>query len=45
MVNRYQFIYVISKDSARMLHSLSGGAWNPRDVNVVAPTGESSVQF
>ena len=28
-----------------MLHSLSGGAWNPHDVNVVAPTGESSVQF
>ncbi|CAH2036715.1 unnamed protein product [Thlaspi arvense] len=36
---------VISKDSAGMLHSLSGGAWNPHDVNAVAATGESSVQF
>ncbi|CAN8292247.1 unnamed protein product [Cochlearia groenlandica] len=36
---------VLSKDSAGMLHSLSGGAWNPHDVNSVAATGESSVQF
>ncbi|XP_018440432.1 WD repeat-containing protein DWA2 isoform X2 [Raphanus sativus] len=36
---------VISKDSAGMLHSLSGGAWDPHDVNAVAATGESSVQF
>uniref|UniRef100_A0A1J3HFF8 WD repeat-containing protein DWA2 n=1 Tax=Noccaea caerulescens TaxID=107243 RepID=A0A1J3HFF8_NOCCA len=36
---------VISKDSAGMLHSLSGGAWSPHDVNAVAATGESSVQF
>ncbi|XP_010498488.1 PREDICTED: WD repeat-containing protein DWA2 [Camelina sativa] len=36
---------VLSKDSAGMLHSLSGGAWNPHDVNAVAATGESSVQF
>lgn len=28
-----------------MLHSLSGGAWNPNDVNAVAAIGESSVQF
>lgn len=28
-----------------MLHSLSGGAWDPHDVNAVAATGESSVQF
>ncbi|EOA38123.1 hypothetical protein CARUB_v10009593mg [Capsella rubella] len=36
---------VLSKDSAGMLHSLSGGAWNPHDVNAVAASGESSVQF
>ncbi|CAA7020113.1 unnamed protein product [Microthlaspi erraticum] len=36
---------VQSKDSAGMLHSLSGGAWSPHDVNAVAATGESSVQF
>ncbi|VYS46685.1 unnamed protein product [Arabidopsis thaliana] len=36
---------VLSKDSAGMLHSLSGGAWDPHDVNAVAVTGESSVQF
>ncbi|KAG2268874.1 hypothetical protein Bca52824_063429 [Brassica carinata] len=36
---------VLSKDSAGMLHSLSGGAWDPHDVNAVAATGESSVQF
>ncbi|KAH0854452.1 hypothetical protein HID58_069235 [Brassica napus] len=37
--------HVLSKDSAGMLHSLSGGAWDPHDVNAVAATGESSVQF
>jgi len=28
-----------------MRHSLSGGAWNPHDVNSVAATSESSIQF
>lgn len=28
-----------------MLHYLSGGAWDPHDVNAVAATCESSVQF
>lgn len=28
-----------------MLHHLSGGAWDPHDVNVVASTSESSIQF
>lgn len=41
----FAFKQVISKDSAGMLHSLSGGAWSPHDVNAVAATGESSVQF
>ncbi|KAI9120185.1 hypothetical protein K1719_008833 [Acacia pycnantha] len=36
---------VQSKDSAGMLHTLSGGAWDPHDVNSVAATCESSVQF
>ncbi|XP_028757808.1 WD repeat-containing protein DWA2 isoform X2 [Neltuma alba] len=34
-----------SQDSAGMLHKLSGGAWDPHDVNSVAATFESSVQF
>ena len=34
-----------SKESAGMLHYLSGGAWDPHDVNAVAATCESSVQF
>ncbi|XP_011041256.1 PREDICTED: WD repeat-containing protein DWA2-like isoform X1 [Populus euphratica] len=36
---------VQSKESAGMLHYLSGGAWDPHDVNAVAATCESSVQF
>ncbi|AEE35816.1 unnamed protein product [Arabidopsis thaliana] len=36
---------VLSKESAGMRHSLSGGAWNPHDVNSVAATSESSIQF
>ena len=36
---------VVSKESAGMRHSLSGGAWNPHDVNSVAATSESSIQF
>ncbi|XVF16507.1 hypothetical protein REPUB_Repub10bG0037000 [Reevesia pubescens] len=33
------------KELAGMLHYLSGGAWDPRDVKIVAATCESSVQF
>ncbi|KAH9759455.1 WD REPEATS REGION domain-containing protein [Citrus sinensis] len=36
---------VQSKQSSGMLHYLSGGAWDPHDVNAVAATCESSVQF
>ncbi|KAK6245650.1 hypothetical protein SCA6_008740 [Theobroma cacao] len=36
---------VQSKESAGMLHYLSSGAWDPHDVNAVAATCESSVQF
>ncbi|OWM81188.1 WD repeat-containing protein DWA2-like [Punica granatum] len=36
---------VQSQESAGMLHYLSGGAWDPHDVNAVAATCESSVQF
>jgi WD40 repeat protein len=36
---------VQSQDSAGMLHKLSGGAWDPHDVNSVAATCESSLQF
>ncbi|GLT75569.1 hypothetical protein SLA2020_472840 [Shorea laevis] len=36
---------VHSKESAGMLHYLSGGAWDPHDVNAVAATCESSIQF
>ncbi|XP_061969537.1 WD repeat-containing protein DWA2-like isoform X3 [Populus nigra] len=38
-------VEVQSKESAGMLHYLSGGAWDPHDVNAVAATCESSVQF
>lgn len=34
-----------SKESSGMLHYLSGGAWDPHDMNAVATTCESSVQF
>ncbi|XP_061969536.1 WD repeat-containing protein DWA2-like isoform X2 [Populus nigra] len=40
-----QAAQVQSKESAGMLHYLSGGAWDPHDVNAVAATCESSVQF
>ncbi|CAN1322795.1 WD repeat-containing protein DWA2 [Linum perenne] len=36
---------VQSKESAGTLHYLSGGAWDPHDVNSLAATCESSVQF
>ncbi|XP_054810151.1 WD repeat-containing protein DWA2-like isoform X2 [Prosopis cineraria] len=36
---------VQSQDSVGMLHNLSGGAWDPHDVNSVAATCESSVQL
>ncbi|KAF5747222.1 WD repeat-containing protein DWA2-like [Tripterygium wilfordii] len=36
---------VQSKESAGLLHSLSGGAWDPHDVNAVATTCESMIQF
>ncbi|XP_057435139.1 WD repeat-containing protein DWA2-like [Lotus japonicus] len=36
---------VQSKDSAGVLHKLSGGAWDPHDVNSVAATCESYLQF
>ncbi|XVF74125.1 hypothetical protein PTKIN_Ptkin13bG0035000 [Pterospermum kingtungense] len=36
---------VQSKASSGMLHYLSGGAWDPHDVNAVVTTCESSVQF
>ncbi|CAL5332047.1 unnamed protein product [Camellia sinensis] len=38
-------IQVQSQESAGMLHYLSGGAWDPHDVNSVASTCESSIQF
>ncbi|CAL5418551.1 unnamed protein product [Camellia sinensis] len=36
---------VQSQESAGMLHYLSGGAWDPHDVNSVALACESSIQF
>ncbi|KAL5778337.1 hypothetical protein ACOSP7_011263 [Xanthoceras sorbifolium] len=36
---------VQSKESAGMLHYLSGGAWDPHDVSAIAATSVSSVQF
>ncbi|KAJ7957956.1 WD repeat-containing protein DWA2-like [Quillaja saponaria] len=36
---------VQSHESAGMLHYLSGGAWDPHDVNSVGTTCESSIQF
>ncbi|CAL1383721.1 unnamed protein product [Linum trigynum] len=36
---------VQSKESAGTMHYLSGGAWDPHDVNSIAATCESSVQF
>lgn len=36
---------VLSQESSGILHYLSGGAWDPHDVNVVASTCESSIQF
>ncbi|KAJ7005664.1 WD repeat-containing protein DWA2-like [Populus alba x Populus x berolinensis] len=40
-----QAAQVQSMESAGMLHYLSGGAWDPHDVNAVAATCESSVQL
>ncbi|CAO2821614.1 unnamed protein product [Amaranthus hypochondriacus] len=36
---------VHSQESAGMLHYLSGGAWDPHDVNAVALTSESAIQL
>ncbi|CAH9107014.1 unnamed protein product [Cuscuta europaea] len=36
---------VQSQESAGLLHSLSGGAWDPHDYNVIALTCDASVQF
>lgn len=36
---------VQSQESAGLLHCLSGGTWDPHDVNAVASTCDSSVQF
>uniref|UniRef100_A0A7C9FPR9 EIPR1-like beta-propeller domain-containing protein n=1 Tax=Opuntia streptacantha TaxID=393608 RepID=A0A7C9FPR9_OPUST len=36
---------VQSQESAGMLHYLSGGAWDPHDVNAVALTSESAIQL
>ncbi|XP_059634004.1 WD repeat-containing protein DWA2 isoform X1 [Cornus florida] len=36
---------VQSQESSGMLHYLSGGAWDPHDLNAVAATCESSIQF
>ncbi|XP_057470229.1 WD repeat-containing protein DWA2-like [Actinidia eriantha] len=36
---------VQSQESAEMLPYLSGGAWDPHDVNSIASTCESSIQF
>ncbi|RZC48570.1 hypothetical protein C5167_016996 [Papaver somniferum] len=36
---------VESRESVGMLHSLSGGAWDPHDRNALAATSDSSIQF
>ncbi|XP_050158211.1 WD repeat-containing protein DWA2 isoform X1 [Malus sylvestris] len=36
---------VQSQESAGVMHYLSGGAWDPHDINAVAATCESSIQF
>lgn len=36
---------VQSQESAGVLHYLSGGAWDPHDVNSIALTCDSSIQF
>ncbi|KAL7175000.1 hypothetical protein ACSBR2_028745 [Camellia fascicularis] len=36
---------VQSQESAGMLHYLTGGAWDPHDVNSVASISKSSIQF
>ncbi|KAI8549334.1 hypothetical protein RHMOL_Rhmol06G0017400 [Rhododendron molle] len=38
-------VQVQSQESAGLLHYLSGGAWDPHDVNSVASTCDSLVQF
>jgi len=38
-------IQVQSQESAGLLHYLSSGAWEPHDVNYVASTCDSSIQF
>ncbi|KAF4378490.1 hypothetical protein G4B88_027550 [Cannabis sativa] len=37
-------IQILSQESAGMYH-FSGGAWDPHDVNAIAATSESSLQF
>ncbi|KAM0945303.1 putative transcription factor WD40-like family [Dioscorea sansibarensis] len=36
---------VISQESVGMLHSLSGGVWDPHDRNAIAAMSDSSLQF
>ncbi|KAJ0960635.1 hypothetical protein J5N97_001511 [Dioscorea zingiberensis] len=36
---------VISQESVGMLHSLSGGVWDPHDRNTIAAMSDSSLQF
>lgn len=38
-------VQVQSQESAGVMHYLSGGAWDPHDMNAVAATCESSIQF
>ena len=38
-------VQVQSQESAGVMHYLSGGAWDPHDINAVAATRESSIQF
>ncbi|XLS66904.1 hypothetical protein HN51_017927, partial [Arachis hypogaea] len=38
-------LLIQSEDSAGMSHKISGGTWDPHDVNSVAATYESSLQF
>jgi hypothetical protein len=35
---------VLSQEPAGMLHYLSGGAWDPHDINILSTACESSVQ-
>ncbi|RXH73391.1 hypothetical protein DVH24_013075 [Malus domestica] len=41
----FRRVQVQSQESAGVMHYLSGGAWDPHDMNAVAATCESSIQF